>query len=38
MIEHMDNFKGLINQLAKVEMKLDEELQALLLLSSLPES
>ena len=38
MIEHLNNFKGLINQLTKVEMKLDDELQALLLLSSLLES
>ena len=38
MIEHLNNFKGLINQLTKIEMKLDDELQVLLLLSSLPES
>ena len=38
MIEHLNNFKGLINQLATIDMKLDDELQALLLLSSLPES
>ena len=38
MIEHLKNFKGLTNQLTKVEMKLADELQALLLLSSLPES
>ena len=35
MIEHLNNFKGLINQLVHIEMKLDDELQALLLLSSL---
>ncbi|KAL4383727.1 hypothetical protein GQ457_15G024680 [Hibiscus cannabinus] len=38
MIEHLNNFKGLVNQLSKIEMKIDEELQALLLLSSLLES
>ena len=38
MIEYLNNFKGLINQLTKAEMKLDDEMQALLLLSSLPES
>ena len=38
MIEYLNNFKGLVNQLTKVEMKIDDELQALLLLSSLPES
>ena len=38
MIEHLNNFKGLINQLAKIEIKLDDELQALLLLSSFIES
>lgn len=38
MIEHLNTFKGLVNQLTKIEMKIDDELQALLLLSSLPES
>ncbi|KAK8694888.1 hypothetical protein V6N13_072432 [Hibiscus sabdariffa] len=38
MIEHLNNFKGVVNQLSKIEMKIDDELQALLLLSSLPES
>ncbi|KAE8660874.1 hypothetical protein F3Y22_tig00116946pilonHSYRG00054 [Hibiscus syriacus] len=38
MIEHLNNFKGLVNQLTKTEIKIDDELQALLLLSSLPES
>lgn len=38
MIEHLNNFKGLVNQLNKIEMKVEDELQALLLLSSLPES
>ncbi|KAL4324380.1 hypothetical protein GQ457_11G032480 [Hibiscus cannabinus] len=38
MIEHLNNFKELVNQLSKIEMKIDDELQVLLLLSSLPES
>ncbi|KAK8660825.1 hypothetical protein V6N13_051733 [Hibiscus sabdariffa] len=38
MIEHLDNFKRLENQLSKIEIKIDDELQVLLLLSSLPKS
>ncbi|KAL0361455.1 UNVERIFIED_CONTAM: hypothetical protein Sradi_3830000 [Sesamum radiatum] len=38
MIEHLNNFKGLVNKVTKAEMTIDNELQALLLLSSLPES
>ena len=38
MIEHLNTFKGIVNQLMKTEMKIDDELQTLLLLSSLPES
>ncbi|KAK8650924.1 hypothetical protein V6N13_140545 [Hibiscus sabdariffa] len=38
MIEHLKTFKGHVNQLSMIEMKIDDELQALLLLSSLPES
>lgn len=38
MIEHLNSFKGLVNKLTKIEMKIDDELQACLLLSSLPES
>jgi len=38
MIELLNNFKGLTNQLTKAEMKLDDEMQALLLLNSLYES
>ncbi|KAK8694925.1 hypothetical protein V6N13_072468 [Hibiscus sabdariffa] len=38
MVEHLKNFKGLVNQLSKIEVKIDDELQALLLQSSLPES
>ena len=36
--EHLNNFQNLINQLATMNMVLDDELQALLLLSSLPDS
>ncbi|WVZ00881.1 hypothetical protein V8G54_026950 [Vigna mungo] len=38
MIEYLNTFKGIVNQLMKADMKIDDELQALLLLSSLPES
>ncbi|KAK8690455.1 hypothetical protein V6N13_073988 [Hibiscus sabdariffa] len=37
MIEHLNNFKGPVNQLSKIEMKIDDKLQDLLLLSPLPE-
>jgi len=33
MMEHLNSFKGLVNQLTKINMKIDDELQALLLLS-----
>ena len=36
--EHLNDFQGLINQLATMNMVLDDELQALLLLSSLLDS
>ena len=35
MIVHLNEFQGLINQLSAAKMSLDEELHALLLLSSL---
>lgn len=38
MIEHLNNFKGLINQLDKTGLKLGDEMHSLLLLSSLPET
>ena len=38
MIEHLNTFKGIVNQLKKVDMNIDDELQIFLLLSSLPES
>ena len=37
MIEHLNTFKGIVNQLKKVDMNIDDELQTLIL-SSLPES
>jgi len=37
MIEHLNNFKGLMHQLAKAEIKLNYEMQALLFLNSLLE-
>ncbi|CAA0840400.1 Unknown protein, partial [Striga hermonthica] len=36
--EHLNEFQDMVNQLVTMDMKLDEELQALLLLSSLPDS
>lgn len=38
MTEHTSDFQGLVNQLASMKMTLEDELQALLLLSSLPDS
>jgi len=38
MVVHLNDFQGLINQLSTTKMTLDDELQALLLLSSLLES
>lgn len=38
MIEHLSNFKRLVNQLTKVDMEINNELQVILLLSSLPKS
>lgn len=36
--EHTSEFQSLINQLSSVDMPLEDEMQALLLLSSLPDS
>ena len=36
--EHTSDFQGLVNQLNAMKMKIEDELQALLLLSSLPDS
>ena len=38
MMEHLNSFKGVVNQLTKIDMKIDDELHPLLILSSLPES
>jgi len=38
MMEHLNSFKGLVNQLTKIDMKIDDEFQALFLLILLPES
>ena len=38
MVVHLNDFQWLINQLFAMSMSPDDELQALLLLSSLPES
>ena len=36
--EHTSEFQNLVNQLASVDLRFDDEMQALLLLSSLPEN
>ena len=36
--EHLSNFQGLLNELSTMKLKLDDEVQALLLLSFLPDS
>ncbi|CAL1361064.1 unnamed protein product [Linum trigynum] len=36
--EHLSDFQGLVNQLTTMKLALDDEVQALLLLSSLPDS
>jgi len=38
MMEHLNSFKGLFKQLTKIDVKIEDELQTLLLLRSLPES
>ena len=38
MTEHLNDFQGLVNQLTAMKLVLEDEIQALLLLSSLPES
>ena len=38
MTEHLSNFQGLINQATTLNLNLDDEVQALLLFSSLPDS
>ena len=36
--EHLSNFQGLLNELFTMKLELDDEVQALLLLSSLPNT
>ena len=36
--KHLSNFQGLLNELSTMKLELDDEVQALLLLSSLPDS
>ena len=38
IVEHLNEIKSIVNQLATMKITFDDELQALLLLSSLPES
>ncbi|KAM1149991.1 hypothetical protein ACFX2B_030215 [Malus domestica] len=38
LAEHLNNFQNIINQLATMKMTIEDELQALLLLGSLPDS
>ena len=36
--EHLSNFHGLLNELSTMKLELDDKIQALFLLSSLPDS
>ena len=36
--EHLNNFQGLLNELSTMKLELDDEVQTVLLLSSLPDS
>ena len=36
--KHLNNFQGLLNELSTMKLELDDEVQTLLLLSSLPDS
>ena len=38
MSDHLNIFQGILNQLAALDMKLDDEIHALCLISSLPDS
>ena len=38
MIEHISSFLGIVNKLVVMKMNIDDEMQASLLLSSLPDS
>ena len=36
MVEHINSFQGIVNKLVVMKMNIDDEIQASLLLSSLP--
>ena len=36
--EHLSNFQGLLNEFSTMKLELDDEVHALLLLSSLPDN
>ena len=38
MVEHISSFQGIVNKLVAMKMNIDDEIQASLLLSSLPDS
>ena len=38
MVEHISSFHGIVNKLVAMKMNIDDEMQASLLLSSLPDS
>ena len=38
MVEHISSFKGIVNKLVAMKLNIDDEMQASLLLSSLPDS
>ena len=38
VVEHLGNFQGLLNELSTMKLELDDEVQTLLLLSSLPDN
>ena len=38
MVEHINSFQGIVNKLVAMKMNIDDEMQASLLLSSLPDS
>ena len=38
MVEHISSFQGIMNKLVAMKMNIDDEMQASLLLSSLPDS
>ena len=38
MVDHTSSFQGIVNKLVAVKMNIDDEMQASLLISSLPDS